>query len=232
MRARHVYAAVAAAALAVAAAAAAGPPTDQLRSSIDRVIKVLDDPALKTEAKTQERRTAIRQVANETFDFKETAKRSLGRHWQGLSEPERAEFSELFADLLEHAYVGRIEQYSGERIVYSGETVDPGGELATVRSRFNLKSGGDVPVDYRMLKRGDQWRVYDVSVEGVSLVANYRSQFNKVIESSSYQELVKRLKARGEEFRARRPSPSARSPRAERAGPALAARLVRGCRLM
>jgi phospholipid transport system substrate-binding protein len=202
MRARHVYAAVAAAALAVAVAAEAGAPTDQLRSSIDRVIKVLEDPALKTEAKMQERRTALRQVANETFDFKETAKRALGRHWQGLSAQDREEFSTLFADLLEMAYVGRIEQYSGEKITYAGEAVDPGGDLATVRSRFNLKTGSDVPVDYRMLKRGDRWLVYDVSVEGISLVANYRSQFNKVIETSSYQELVKRLKARGEEFRA------------------------------
>lgn len=200
--ARYVYAAVAAVALAAAGVPAeAGAPTDQLRTSVDQVIKVLEDPALKAEARTQERRAAIRRVANETFDFKETAKRALGRHWQGLSDQEREEFSALFADLLEWAYVNRIEQYSGERITYSGEVMEPGGDLATVRSRFSLKSGSDVPVDYRMLKRGDRWLVYDVSVEGISLVANYRSQFNKVIETSSYGELVNRLKARGEEFR-------------------------------
>lgn len=202
--ARWLYVAMTSAlpALALPAPALAGPPTDQVRTSIEQVIKVLEDPSLKAEAKTQERRTAIRQVATETFDFGETARRALGRHWQGLSDQDRQEFSSLFTDLLERAYVSRIEQYGGERITYAGELVDPGGELATVRTRFTLKGGADVPVDYRMLRRGDRWLVYDVSLEGISLVANYRSQFNKVIETSSYQELVKRLKTRGDEFRA------------------------------
>jgi phospholipid transport system substrate-binding protein len=211
--ARYVCAVVAAAALAAAGLPAeAGAPTDQLRGSVDRVIEILEDPALKSEARTQERRTALRQVADQTFDFRETAKRALGRHWQALSDRERDEFTALFADLLERAYVSRIEQYSGERIAYNGEVVDPGGSVATVRSRFSLKSGTDVPVEYRMLKRGDRWLVYDVSVEGISLVANYRSQFNKVIETSSYGELVKRIKARGDEFR----GPAAQPPAKKR----------------
>lgn len=208
---RSACAAMACALLGLAAAgpASAGPPTDQLRASIERVIKVLEDPGLKVQARTEERRTAIRAVANETFDFRETARRALGRHWQGLSDTDREEFSALFADVLERAYVTRIEQYGGERITYAGEAVDPGGDVATVRTRFTLKNGSDVPVDYRQVRRGDRWLVYDVSIEGISLVANYRSQFSKVIETSSYQELVKRLKARGDEFRA----PAAQSPR-------------------
>src|SRR5262245_50937464 len=152
--------------------ALAGPATDQLKISIDRVIKVLEDPSLKTEGKIDERRSAIRQIANETFDFRETARRALGRHWQGLSDEDRKEFSALFADLLEWAYVSRIEQYGGERITYAAEAVEPSGELATVRTRFTLKGGSDVPVDYRMLKRDGRWMVYDVSLEGISLVAN------------------------------------------------------------
>jgi phospholipid transport system substrate-binding protein len=190
-------------------AAVAGVPTDQLRTSIDQVIKLLEDPALKAEGAAAERRAALRRVASETFDFQETARRALGRHWQGLSEAERQEFTELFADLLERAYVSRIEQYSGEKITYAGDAIEPGGQMATVRTKFSLKNGSDVPVDYRMLKRDDRWRVYDVSVEGISLVANYRSQFNRVIETSSYRELVQRLKARGEEFRGPGQSPAA-----------------------
>lgn len=207
--ARYVYAAIAGVTLAGVALAEGGAPTDQLRRSVDQVIKVLEDPALKAEARTQERRAEIRRVANETFDFTEMAKRALGRHWAALDERDREEFSALFADLLEWAYVTRIEQYSGERIAYAGEVVEPDGAVATVRSRFSLKNGSDVPVDYRLRKRGDRWLVYDVSVEGISLVGNYRSQFNKVIETSSYQELVRRLRARGEEFRA----PAGRPPR-------------------
>lgn len=186
--------------LLAAAPALAGEPTDQLKSSIDQVIKVLDDPALKTEGSSVKRRAAIRHVANTTFDFGEAAKRSLGKHWQSLSEQDRQEFTGLFADLLERGYVGRIEEYSGEKIAYTGDNVDA--DTATVKTRFTTKSGTAIPVDYRMLRKGDRWLVYDVTVEGLSLVSNYRGQFNKIIETSSYQDLVRRMKARNDEFAA------------------------------
>ena len=127
------------------------------------------------------------------FDFTETAKRALGRHWQGLAEKDRQEFTSLFTDLIERAYISKIERYSGERIAYAGEAVDGG--LATVRTRFVTKQGTEVPVDYRMQQRGDRWLVYDVSVEGVSLINNYRTQFDKIIQTSSYAELVRKMKA-------------------------------------
>src|SRR5262245_43288509 len=151
-----------------AAPAFAGAPTDQLKASVEQVIKILDDPALK--ADPAKRRAAIREAATTTFDFGEAAKRSLGRHWQSISEAEREEFTGLFADLLERGYVRRIEEYSGEKISYTGDTSD--GNAATVKTRFTMKNGTDIPVDYRMLKRGDRWLVYDVSVEGLSLIAN------------------------------------------------------------
>jgi phospholipid transport system substrate-binding protein len=179
-----------------AAPASAGEPTDQLKASVEQVIKVLDDPALK--ADPPKRRVAVREVASRTFDFGEAAKRSLGRHWQNLSETDRQEFTGLFTDLLERGYVARIEEYSGEKIAYTGDTAD--GATATVKTRFTTKKGTDIPVDYRMLKKGDRWLVYDVSVEGLSLIGNYRGQFNKIIETSSFQDLVKRMKARTEEF--------------------------------
>jgi phospholipid transport system substrate-binding protein len=178
--------------------AAAGPPTEQLRASIDRVVKILEDPELRKESRQSERRRAVRRVAEEIFDFAETAKRSLGRHWQARTAAEREEFVRLFADLLERAYISKIEVYNGERISYVGESVD--GELATVRTRIATRQGAEVPVDYRMLQRGGRWLVYDVIIEGVSLVANYRTQFNKIIQTSSYQELVRRMRSKQEEF--------------------------------
>jgi phospholipid transport system substrate-binding protein len=174
----------------------AGPPTDQLRAQIDRVLKVLDDPALKKSEGS--RRTAVRKIAEDIFDFPETAKRSLARHWQPRSPAERDEFTRLFADLLERSYISKIELYGGERIAYVNDATE--GDQALVRTQIITKSGTQVPVDYRMLKKGDRWLVYDVVIEGVSLVANYRTQFNKIIQTSSYNELVKKMKAKQEEF--------------------------------
>lgn len=174
--------------------ALAGEPTDQLKPAIDRVIKTLDDPALKGEGKTEQRRQALREVTDSVFDWAEMGRRALGPHWQSRSEAEREEFVKLFRDVLERAYVGKIEGYSGEKVVYAGESVD--GDLATVRTRITTKKGQEVPVDYRLMKRDGRWMIYDVMVENVGLVANYRTQFNEIIRASSYQELVKRLKSR------------------------------------
>ena len=175
------------------APARAGAPTDQLKASVEQIIKVLEDPALRADARSQERRAAIRKEAEGVFDFTETARRALGRHWQGLAEKDRQEFTSLFTDLIERAYISKIERYSGERIAYAGEAMEGG--LATVRTRFVTKQGTEVPVDYRMQQRGDRWLVYDVSVEGVSLINNYRTQFDKIIQTSSYAELVRKMKA-------------------------------------
>lgn len=196
--------------------AAAGPPTDQVKDRVDRVIKVLDDPQMKLAERTAERRTAIRAIANELFDFREISQRSLARHWQQRTPAEREEFSRLFGDLLEQAYVSKIELYSGEKIQYLGEVVD--GEYATVRTRIVSKQGAEIPLDYRLLRQGDQWRAYDVLIEGVSLVGNYRTQFNAVIQRSSYDGLVKSLRARRDEA-ARTPAPPPGRKRTPEAAP-------------
>ena len=179
----------------VALPAWAGSPTDQVKMSVDRIIAILQDPALKSEARAKERRAAVRGAVTTIFDFQETTKRALGRHWQRLSEADRAEFVPLFTDLLERSYISRIEQYSGEKISYVRESVDPGGELATVKTTFTPAKGPDVPIEYHLLRRGDRWLIYDVFIEGVSLVANYRSQFDTIIQTASYQELVRRMRA-------------------------------------
>jgi phospholipid transport system substrate-binding protein len=178
---------------------AAGVPTDQLRNAVDRVLKTLDDPSLKGESKLAERRAAVRKIANEIFDFAEIAKRSMARHWQPLSETQRTEFVGLFADLLERSYISKIETYGGEKIQYTGERTE--GDYATVSTKIITKNGTEVPVDYRMIKRsGDRWLVYDVSIEGVSLVSNYRTQFNKIIQTTSYNELVAKLRTKQDEL--------------------------------
>jgi phospholipid transport system substrate-binding protein len=207
----RVRAAVAAGLLLVWAAGAAwaGVATDQLKGAIDRVIKTLEDPALKGEGKALERRQAVRKIAEDIFDFGEIARRALARHWQPLTPKQREEFVHLFADLLERSYISRIEQYGGEKIIYATERVD--GDLATVTTKIITKNGTDVPVDYKMLKRGERWLVYDVTVEGVSLVSNYRTQFNKIIQTESYDALVAKLKTKQDELAAeavKKPAPT------------------------
>lgn len=174
--------------------AVAGSPSDQIRTRIDRVVTVLEDPILKI--RPEERRVALRSAATDIFDFAEITRRSLGRHWQTATPAQREELVQLFTALLERAYLGRIEQYSGERIAVVGETLD--GELATVRTRLVSKGGTETPVDYRLHRAGDRWLAYDVHVEGVSLVANYRAQFNSILRTSSPQVLVQRLRAKQE----------------------------------
>ena len=177
----------------------AGPPTEQLKVEIDRVVKTLEDPALKADGKATERRQRVQTIANGTFDWAETAKRSLARHWQQLTDEQREEFVKLFGDMLERSYTSKIELYSGEKIVWVGESV--AGDQAIVRTKVITKQGTDVPIDYHMFRRGDRWLVYDVVIESVSLVSNYRTQFNRIIQTSSYQELVKKMKSKQEEAR-------------------------------
>ena len=188
-----------------AATATAGPPTEQVRQYTNQVQKILDDPGIKVEDK----RAAVRKVAVEIFDVNETAKRALGPHWQKRSRAEQEEFVHLFADLLENTYIAKIDLYGGERIQFTNEVVD--GDHATVRAKIVTKQGTDVPVEARMLRRSDRWYIYDIAIENVSLVGNYRSQFDRIIRTSSYDELVRRLKTKREEFLPRKEARPARS---------------------
>jgi len=189
-----VTAAALAAVVRTASAWAGEPsPTEQLKAEIDRVVKTLEDPALQGDA----RRALVRQIAEVTFDWTETAKRALARHWQPLTSAERQEFVKLFGALLERSYISKIENYHGERIQYANEVVD--GDLALVHTRLITKQGTEVPIEYRMIRRGDRWLVYDVVIESVSLISNYRTQFNTIIQTSSFQELVRKMRAKQDE---------------------------------
>ena len=168
MRALAVLSAVLA--LLLARDSSAGVPTDQLRGSIDLVLKIVTDPELKKEAKTAERRKQIRAVVNQIFDFSEISQRCLGRHWQARTPAEKEQFIALFGDLLENAYITKIESYSGEKIQYPGDTIE--GDLAIVKTRIVTKQETEIPVDYRMFLKDGRWAVYDVSIEGISLIGN------------------------------------------------------------
>ncbi len=170
----------------------AGAATDQIRNAVDRVIALLRDPSLK--AHPAERQQRVIATIEPSLDVPEIARRALGRHWRERSDAERREFTDLFRRLLEQAYVSKIDAYSGQRIVYERESVQ--GDYATVSTQIVTGQETEIPVDYLMLRRGTRWLVYDVRIEGVGLVENYRSQFNEIIETSSYRDLVDRIEAK------------------------------------
>lgn len=168
----------------------AGAPTDQLRSYTDQILKVLENASLSL----PEKRAAVRKLASEAFDTMETAQRVLGQHWQQRTQAEREEFAKLFANLLEQTYISRIDEYGGERLTYVSEQIT--GDRAVVRARILTSKGTEVPVESRLTLKGERWLTYDILIENLSLISNYRSQFDRVIRSSGYPELVKRLQAR------------------------------------
>lgn len=171
----------------------AGEPTNQLKECIDGILKILSSKTLKAEVKKAERRAQLRKTINERFDFAEMARRSLATHWIKRTAEEKKGFVKIFSDLLEKSYVDKVESYQDEKINYTSETID--GEYATVKTKI-VTSNNEVPIDYKMFKDSKGWRVYDVVIEGVSLVNNYRSQFNKIISTSSYETLVKKMNAK------------------------------------
>ncbi len=172
--------------------AGAGVPTDQIKATVDRALLLLKDPRLKQASKNKERRDRLRQILFTRFDFAEMARRALGPDWRRRTPKEQDEFVRLFTDLLERAYADTIESYTDEKIVYVGERLD--GNFAEVSSRISNSRGQEFSIDYKTRLAGTEWKVYDVIVENISMVNNYRSQFRRVISNSSYDELVRRLK--------------------------------------
>lgn len=175
-----------------AAPVAGGVPTDQIKATVDKAIIVLNDSRYKGEAKTKERRDQLKQILFGRFDFAEMAKRSLGAHWRKRSDAEQKEFVSLFTDLLERAYADIIESYSDEKVVYLNERLD--GSFVEVVSKIQTAKGQEYSINYKAQQFGSEWKVYDVVAENISLVSNYRSQFDRVINKKSYDELVRLLK--------------------------------------
>ncbi|MFO0698585.1 MAG: ABC transporter substrate-binding protein [Nitrospira sp.] len=178
-------------AVAVAASAqGSASPTQAVRGTVDHVIRILEDSALKSPAKLMPRRRMLEEVIAERFDYAEMSKRSLAADWTPLTEAQRTEFVELFKRFLSDRYAEKIEGYSGEQVGYLSERID--GTYAEVRTELRSDKT-TIPMDYRLLMKEGRWHAYDIIVDGVSLVKNYRSQFQKIIRESSYQELVRKL---------------------------------------
>jgi phospholipid transport system substrate-binding protein len=176
--------------------AVAGLPTDQIKSTVEKALTVLKDPGLKPPAKLKERRDQLRQILFARFDFSEMARRALGPNWRRLTPPEQEEFVRLFTELLEHAYAQMIESYTNEKIVFVNERID--GTYGDVASKILTSKGEQYSINYKVHLVSNEWKVYDVVAENISLVHNYRSQFNRVIANGSYEELVRRLKDKAE----------------------------------
>ena len=172
--------------------AAAGPPTEQIKATVDKALLVLKDPQFKPPSKVTERRDQLRQILFARFDFTEMARRALGANWRRRTPQEQEEFVKLFTDVLERAYAGIIESYTDEKIIYNNERID--GTFADVGSKILTSKGEEYSINYKAHLVSNDWKVYDVVAENISLVNNYRSQFTRVIAHESYEELVRRLK--------------------------------------
>lgn len=177
-------------------AAGAGAPTEQLKAEVDRVLAVLQDPALRGPEHREQRQAAIRAAMDVIVDFPELSRRALGAAWGTHTPTERTEFVTAFAEFVKRAYLSRIDVYNDERVVWLDEQVS--GDRAVVNARIQWKDGDTMPIAFRMMQAdGGRWRLYDVSMDGVSLVENYRTQFAAVLRRTSFEDLLKRLRTQG-----------------------------------
>jgi phospholipid transport system substrate-binding protein len=174
--------------------------TADVKRTVDKVVAIVADENMKKPGNEAKRRAALKSAISTMFDYGEMAKRSLGVNWRGRTKAEQKDFVNLFATLLENSYAGKIESYENQRIVYDKESID--GDYAEVKSRIVTAKRDEYSLDYRLMRQGNRWLVYDVVIEGVSLVSNYRSQFQKIITSQGYGALVKKLRAKSDEIKA------------------------------
>lgn len=172
-----------------------GTPTGAVKETVDQVLVVLRDEALKDPAKVVERRAKLEEIIGQRFDYAEMAKRTLASQWKGLSAEKQQEFVNLFQQFLANSYAGNVDGYSGEQVEYLKEREK--GEFAEVQTKV-VSPKVQIPLDYRLLKKDGEWRVYDVVIDGVSLMKNYRGQFSRIINSSSFENLLDKLRSKAD----------------------------------
>jgi phospholipid transport system substrate-binding protein len=177
----------------------AGEPTAAMKVTIDEVLRIVRDKELKQPAKTEARRHMLETVVSARFDYAEMSRRALGAPWNQLTDQQKQEFVDLFRTLLTNSYADKIETYSGEGVEYLNERTEK--EYAEVRTKV-LSGKTEIPLDYRLINKADEWRVYDVVVDNVSLVNNYRGQFTKILRASSYTDLVDQLRKKSDKLKA------------------------------
>jgi phospholipid transport system substrate-binding protein len=176
----------------ISAAVRAGEPLDVVKSATDRALQVLKDPQLQSNNKKKERIERLKVIINPLFDYDETAKRALGSHWRRRTAAEQQEFAKLFRAFLEKVYSDRIDEYVGQKINFGREHIE--NDYAEIDATVVNPKGEESPIIFRLRRVDGKWLVYDAVVENISIVNNYRSQFDRVIKSSSYEELVKKIR--------------------------------------
>lgn len=172
--------------------AQAATPREEIQSSVEKVLAILKDPNLKGEGKRQERIAQLRQVIFPKFDFAEMARRSLGAEWQKRTPEQQKEFVKLFTELIEASYANNLDSYNGEKVAFTGDKQD--GEYAQVDTKITSNKGEDSPVSYKLRQTDGSWKIYDVVIENISIVNNYRSQFTRVIARSSFDDLLRQMR--------------------------------------
>jgi phospholipid transport system substrate-binding protein len=172
-------------------------PIQQMRPYVDEIVNILTDKSLQGEEKCVERRQKVMNVVYQRFDFTEMSKRVLGSQWRNLSENQKQEFTNLFTTLLEHAYIGKIENYSNQKVEFKDQRVR--NDRAEVQTEI-IDKDVVIPVSYIMLLEGEEWKVYDVVVENVSLIRNYMEQFKEILRKDGYPSLLTQLKEKVKEL--------------------------------
>jgi phospholipid transport system substrate-binding protein len=167
-------------------------PLEIVKAQVNDLIDVLNDPALKAKSQTENKEKKIWTIVDGIFDYTELSRRSLGRNWKRLDPDQQKEFVNLFRRLLGKAYMDRIMVYTDEKVVFIKETLFSENK-AEVKSKLITKSN-EIPMFYRMIRQDDSWKVYDVSIEGVSLVRNYRSQFKSILKDETPSDLLQILR--------------------------------------
>jgi phospholipid transport system substrate-binding protein len=177
----------------------AAEPLDTIRNSTDGVLEIVKDPFYGDGTKKELQREMIRAKIHDMFDFSEMAKKVLGRSWEVFTSKQQTEFSDLFSEFLEGLYISRIQQYTNGKILYLGEKMTSRLKAAV---KTKLVTGtSETPIDYTMTRKKDGWKIYDVTVEGVSLIKNYRAQFRKILAKGSPDKLIERLKKKVDQIR-------------------------------
>lgn len=171
-----------------------------LDTAVNRVLSTIRDPGYANPATRPALRRQIEEEVRHIFDFGEFSSRTVGPRWRTFSDAQKKDFSNAFADLLLNTYLNRITGYNGETVSYTGETVSPDGDKVEVRTMLTMKDGKKIPVSYRMLKKDDNWRVYDVIIENISLVKNYRTQFQDILNSATPEQLIERVRTKAAEI--------------------------------
>jgi phospholipid transport system substrate-binding protein len=181
--------------------AAAGQITDNLKLVVDKVLTILKDPAYAAPDKKNERNKLIHETASGTFDWEEMARRTLGPHWRELTPQQQKQFIDIFVDFLERTYISKIDlflqeskDFSAKNISYLQETIEQE-SYALVETKI-LLNDKELPLNYKLINKNGKWVVYDLTIEGVGLVANYRTQFNDILANGSFNTLIDKLKAK------------------------------------